>query len=234
MKYYPLLLFLCLSFTAFTQNDNIFFIENIPEKGFILEKNWKRQFGDDPNWRNPAYDDSNWESFNPVLDINKLKENEKGVAWLRTKLVLSPNIQNTPLTLTINQLAASEIYVNGFLIKKIGEIGPNNTEIIAVSPSLTQIASLPYLTKDSVLTIAVKIAYEENYFRGKIGFNTNYYFKSTLMKTEDTGVVNWHGRKQLYYAWIQFGIFFILTIIHLLFYYNDKKQKANFYFVGTT
>ena len=70
-----LCLFFGITFLSITaafsqQATEVIHINNIPADGFLLDKGWKFQLGDDPMYAQSAYDDSAWSQINPTLDIH--------------------------------------------------------------------------------------------------------------------------------------------------------------------
>ena len=106
-------------------------LERLQNKGGFLElyEGWKYKIGDDTSWANPSFDDKNWKSINPLLneeDFNGL--NWKGNIWFRNTLLVDSSLYNKPLSFQFLDFGAAEVYLNGKLIYKYGEVGtsPSN------------------------------------------------------------------------------------------------------------
>jgi signal transduction histidine kinase len=88
-----------------------------------LDKGWKFHEGDDSAWSKPSYDDGSWKSadlssYSPFLPAFKKKE----IGWFRLKLILDSTLRNTPISFIMSQLGACEMYINGSLLFRLGEI----------------------------------------------------------------------------------------------------------------
>jgi len=210
-------------------------IDSLPQKGFVLEQNWKWQAGDDPQWADPEFDDSNWADINPTQDVNSIPQlTQKKIGWFRATLELSPMVAQKLTTLLISQSVASEIYINGLLARKVGTVSTKPEEIRAVNIFKTNVIGLPYSVSYPFIQISIRVAYEHSSFYNRVGFNKNHCFKATIIETSYTGEVSKYQRHQTYYGWFQVGVFFILTFLHLAFFILYPTQRANLYFSFTT
>ncbi len=122
---------LLFSISAFAQNENGFSLsgEDLENgQSFTLAKEfWKYHAGDNSDWSNPAFDDSDWQSLSPAnLNFNNSWQNWNGIAWFRTKLNIDESLVGQPISLTIWHQGASEIYLDGKLLKKFGEMREND------------------------------------------------------------------------------------------------------------
>jgi two-component system, NtrC family, sensor kinase len=225
--------FLFFSTIAFTQSDTIR-IESVPKQGVLLEKGWKWHSGDAPQWSNPDFDDSQWGAINPCLDINQIPGlKEQSIGWLRTTLSIPPEVVSKSLILVLKQSVASEVYINGRLVEKIGFIGtPNTTQSVSQYHSFT--VGIPFPSDGRLLHIALRIGYEKNIFYGRVGFNDNACVRASVVETANIRNLTWYFQKQIYYGWFQVGIVTILTFIHLAFYFLFRTQRANLYFSCAT
>src|SRR6185436_18058147 len=110
---------------CFSQDDSafIFHINKLPTGGIILDTLWKFQAGDNPDFARSGYDDKKWQSFNPTLDIVDQPQFAKtGICWLRLKFSVDTSLRTQQLALIINQAVASEIFLNGRLLYRLGRI----------------------------------------------------------------------------------------------------------------
>jgi two-component system, NtrC family, sensor kinase len=114
---------LLLSFNAFAQKSNMFSIDSLTKEGVLLDKGWTFQAGDNPNWAKPEFDDSAWKGIDPTKDIMDLPQIQDGkIGWLRLQIKMDSSLLPQPYTLAIIQAVASEIYIDGQLIEKFGEL----------------------------------------------------------------------------------------------------------------
>lgn len=104
----------------------------------ILNQNWKFHPGDDPSWAAPDFDDSDWSAIDPTTDIHYLTDLRAAeIGWFRLRLGVDTSLLNTPLAMTIFQQGASEIYLNGKLIHKLGVVSQDPNKEVIFNPNLT-------------------------------------------------------------------------------------------------
>ncbi|HKI79171.1 MAG TPA: SpoIIE family protein phosphatase [Ignavibacteriaceae bacterium] len=88
---------------------------------FTLNLNWKYQSGDDTTWAEKNYNDTSWMEINTQLYMDSLKEGTwQGYGWFRKEFKIDSTLFNKTVAFTVDQKGASEIYLNGMLIKKYG------------------------------------------------------------------------------------------------------------------
>ena len=124
--------FLFLSLGAFSQKKEFFQIDSLPKEGILLDKGWKWHAGDNPDFAKADFDDSKWEDINPILTIPELPNiDTRQPLWLRIKFNVT---SKKNVAFSIKQSSASEIYLNGKLVKKYGKIGQSGNGTIAYVP----------------------------------------------------------------------------------------------------
>lgn len=232
---FSLLSFFFLLFLSVAQGQNVSNIDSIPSKGLVLTNGWKWHVGDNHEWADPEFDDSDWKIIDPTQDVNAIPQlSQKGYGWFRTTIEFSPLVAQKLTTLQISQSVASEVYINGILARKIGDIDAKRGIIQAANIFHNNSIGLPYSVSYPFVQIAVRVAYERNSFYNRVGFNKNHCFRATLIETENAPKSQAYQRQQSDYGWFQVGVFFILTFLHLSFFSLYRTQRANLYFSGTT
>lgn len=231
-----LIIFLLFLFsTAFTWGQSIISIDSLPPEGLLLNKGWKWSAGDNPEWANPEFDDSKWIEVSPSQDLSKIPQlTKKGIGWFRATLEFSPLVAQKLTTLHISQSLASEIYINGLLAKKIGVVSPVPDSVKAVNASRSAVIGLPYSVSYPFVQISIRVAYERHSFYDRVGFTRNYGMRAIITETDNANAVRDKIRYQIYYGWFQVGVSFILTFLHLAFFFLYPTQRANLYFSITT
>jgi two-component system, NtrC family, sensor kinase len=233
---YIIFFFILMVNAVFAQKSEALYIDNLSKEGNLLDEGWKWHVGDDTLWKNPDFNDSQWGTINPLTEVFKIEDlKTQGIGWMRLTLDIAPLYQGKTLNLVLNLHVAAEIYINGFLVEKIGFIGSNTEETQAVSAFNAHTIGLPYNsdTKQKI-HIAIKVGYQESKFYTRIGFNRYTCIKPVLIESENTKLYNHYQQSQVHYSWFQSGIFFILTLLHLAFYLLLRSQKANLYLAIAT
>lgn len=235
MKNSLIIFLLFLLNTAFTWGQSIILIDSLPPEGLLLNKGWKWSAGDNPEWANPEFDDSKWIEVSPSQDLSKIPQlTQKGIGWFRATLEFSPMVAQKLTTLHISQSVASEIYINGLLAKKIGVVSSIPDSVKAVNASRSAVIGLPYSVSYPFVQISIRVAYERHSFYNRVGFTGNYGMRAIITETDNANAVRDKIRYQIYYGWFQVGVSFILTFLHLAFFFLYPTQRANLYFSITT
>ena len=121
MKNFCLITCMIIAVSSFGQE--VFHLKKIEEGGITLDKAWKFHPGDDPAWSNPGYDDSIWENLNPTLELHHLPQvREAQIGWFRLKMDVDSSLADERVTMISSILGAAEIYLNGQLIYKFGNV----------------------------------------------------------------------------------------------------------------
>ena len=120
-----ILLFLTLSFQtisfAQTSRENPKVLStNSKQTQWNLDGNWKYNFSDNFSFSKVNFDDKGWESGR--IDALKTFDEGKKLVWFRYYFKVDSTLINKPLAFQIIQKGASEIYLNGKKIDKVGEI----------------------------------------------------------------------------------------------------------------
>ena len=103
-------------------------------KSVELDKlGWKYAPGDEPQFADPQFDDRAWAT---LTDSAKPEDSAwSGIGWFRLHLRVAPELANVPLNLEMAHLGASEVYLNGKLIKRFGVVGKTLAEETAYNPN---------------------------------------------------------------------------------------------------
>ena len=126
------LLLSLLSAPSYSQGLDVIRIDSLPSSGIAIDKGWKFHGGDDSAWANPDFNDQDWKT----VDLSRyeseyfadLKKTKTG--WFRIRLYLDSSLRSHPLALVISQLGASDLYLDGRILLRLGRIEgkmePNN------------------------------------------------------------------------------------------------------------
>jgi serine phosphatase RsbU (regulator of sigma subunit) len=88
-----------------------------------LYEGWRYHPGDDPSWASPGFDDGAWPVANSKIpDPAAMPGGWTGIGWFRRKLELGPGIGSTILAMGVDQLGASDIYLDGHLVTAFGTV----------------------------------------------------------------------------------------------------------------
>jgi signal transduction histidine kinase len=196
----------------------------------VLSKNWKFHEGDNPEWASPGFDDNSWINIDPAQDIHDsfpgLKKSNIG--WIRLKIPLA-SLPEGPLAANIQQSVASEMYLNGKLIKRYGQISTDPRQIKAYDP-LWRPLIIPF-SKDSLQVLAIRVAASPGTLYTTIFEIANPLVSLQLHPYDEAvGVYRSVITYALGFEFPLLGISIVLMILHLSFYAWNFRQKANLYF----
>ena len=230
MKHFLLLFFGFSFFGALAQS--VIRIDSLPAQGVLFDKGWTWHAGDNPDWAKPSFDDRQWETIDPTKDIMDLpRVRQAGVGWFRLHLAISPSVLAESLALLVEQTGASEIYVNGRLMYRFGQIAANGRAVQTYDPRGKPVSFS--VGNDSLQTLAIRFAYA-----GDIPYTVSFARQNMnpllRVKVSDvTNAVNYDQVNRLSglpLDYLKMGIYFILAILHLALYVYYPVQRANFYF----
>jgi len=204
--------------------------DSLKENSISLDGVWKYHSGDDSAWANPDYDNFNWDTLKTRMTVSNTPENFwKGISWFRTNIRIDSSLINQPIAFLVDQFGASEIYLNGKLIKKLGVIGKTLEQETPYQPS--DIPFTVILDTNLVYNIAVRysnqLAYEKSEWYasrfGSIGFvlslrDNDEAITSKVDNEKATVAVNI----------LISGIFLALALLYfsLFIFYSDKKENV--------
>src|SRR5689334_6463642 len=81
----------------------VLYVNKIPPEGFLLDKDWRCQLGDDPRYADPRYDDRQWQPIDPTPDIHDIPVLWKNsILWMRLRFKIDSSLVGR-LAMAINQ-----------------------------------------------------------------------------------------------------------------------------------
>ena len=225
MRIFLFLIFFLLAFSSFPQVR----IDATPKDGILLNEGWKIIAGDNAQFSDAQYNDVNWQAVNPSLDIHEIPLLWKNnIIWLRMHFRIENRISDE-LAMMVTQTGASEIFLNGRLIKRIGIIETSANDTKAYDPSGKPILLENLKEKDNV--IAVRYALQPN-VKYSVHINRVNPLFIAYIAHLDYAVENYKNANigSATSNFFRIGVFLIFLILHLAFYLYYPPQKANLYF----
>ncbi|QHW00237.1 sensor histidine kinase [Spirosoma endbachense] len=218
---------LLLSTRAVLAQTNSFHLDSQSELGIVLTEGWKWHKGDHQVWAKPDFDDSRWEMIDPTKDMGDLPQLRPGVTgWFRIRFEVDSSLLNMPLAFQVYQSIASEIYLNGNLLQKYGVVGPTGQEAVGYQPHYEP-EGIIFQKTQQVLAVRFSLQPDLPYF---------YYirpykvFEFRLNSVKSAAYIRSLEVKHFGLNCFEAGMFLLLALIHLIFFLNYPKQKANLYF----
>ena len=191
---------------------------------FNVENNWRfsNKIKDDLSQLN--FDDSKLPTLNFNNKFNELKKAKyEGAGWFRFKFRNDSSLVNIALAIALDFDGASEVYLDGKILKKYGTIkGKENSEYY--NPK--NVPEVFFLRDTGLHVISIKVQEfkdddEENY----IGFDLKIGNSEDLIETKNSNSV-------VFTLIISFigVLFFTLGIIHLFFFLYYRSIISNLFF----
>jgi serine phosphatase RsbU (regulator of sigma subunit) len=207
--------------------------------GVELDKQaWRYHPGDDMSWADPQLDDSSWEVLkSTALRSSSLPQSGwNGIGWFRLHLAIAPELMNQQLGLVLRHWGASEIYVDGVLVKSFGAVGSTRETERAFNPN----GAAAVISFDSpgehVIAIrhSVMAMRDVSEGRGRWLANSNLAFMGfqvALQKLDDA-LVTYEDYIKLEAAnrFGRAGVLLTLALLFMLLFFFYRLQRANLFF----
>jgi signal transduction histidine kinase len=195
-----------------------------------LDKEWVYLNDDKPAYRLKDFNDLTWKKINPGSPVDDIEFNplKQGVSWMRLHFQLADQPNNGIIALMFHQSVASEIYLNGRLLKSYGHLGASPGKTIAFDPRWTPIIVQLDSTPDQVL--AVRFGFEQGIRSAAYFGAANPMFEVRMMEPERASVKFAETYQRTWIDFLILGVFLAISMLHLAFFLMYREQKANLYF----
>ncbi len=205
---------------------------------------WKYSPGDDLRFADPQFDDRAWASLASSAKPQDSPSSWRGIGWFRLHLRVAPELANVALNLEMAHLGASEVYVNGKLIKRFGVVGKTLAEETGFNPNAQPLGVV--FQADSEQVIAVRYSIQQtadpnsffawfmlqggenaNGITG-IGFHSRFREFGAAASQRGVGYGVWPF--PFGYLAAQSTVFFAFGILHLLLFAFFARQRSNLFY----
>ena len=221
-------LFVCCvaSTKAEAQAGKTLFVKSTPVEGLVLDNGWKFMRGDDKDWAANIYNDSTWMNINPVADVTTFRQLiGDSICWLRFHISLDSSFGNQPVYIHVVQNAATEIYLDGKLLIRYGNVSLNRQQVKAYNPINQSVPLVFNFSGDHVVAVRLCLP---NYI-------TDYVYPSLNNELFKMRIGLWSQQQQRTDSFHNsFGmtvtkaaIFIIVLLLHFAFYFVYRKEKVN-------
>lgn len=200
------------------------------QKYVLISDGWHFREADEPSMALPSYDDSQWPIVNSMLRLDQKPSQRpkfNSVGWFRFHFVTDSSIVNKPLAIILDHFGASQVFLDGHLIKSFGKISDKaHSEYYSpLEPFTLAVGSV------GEHVIAVRYAYydaQQNYRRlnrKMAGFDIAIGLADNVITAHTAGVV-WLNSSLCFL----FGLFLALGLAHLFLYLYYRADRSNLYF----
>jgi len=233
VKNYLSIFFLFFSLATYSSGNNkqITFLskDSIADYPHYLYEGWRFTKGDDSAMALPSYDDSKWKQTRSTLNLSdKSTPSFKGIGWFRFHFTSDSTITGRPLAMTMTHFGASQIYLDGKLIKSFGRIAGADSSVYEDPQERPFIFMIPDTGANLIAVRYANYNAEKNYsvyLRPMAGFK--------MMVGETDLQIRMKDVRSTVFSFILMllsGIFFALCLIHLFMFLYYRNVLSNLYF----
>ncbi len=213
---------------------------------------WKYLSNDDPRFADSQFDDRSWESLNgTAITLDNIpKSGWQGIGWFRLRLQVDPALANQPLALVLVHYGASEIYLNGKLIKSYGTVGATPESEVEYNPNTVPLAVVLDGRGEHVIAVrhscmAMRDATSwqsrwlhrlgsqqllRNYTNRTIEFGSGFGLKVQELNQAQATIDRLRSPDGRGFALYASGLALVIGLLHLLMYWFYSDQRANLFF----
>jgi serine phosphatase RsbU (regulator of sigma subunit) len=220
-------------------------------KAVELDKlNWRYMPDDETRFADPHFDDRAWETLKgTAITLNRIPQSGwHGIGWFRLRLQADPTLINQPLALVIVHYGASEIYLDGQLVERLGKVGtapetevvynPNTLpvnitldargeHVLAVRHSCMEMRDMSggwgkWIARQSARPVVSAYANRTNNYGAGFGVSL------VEARQARDGYVTRQATGGLYL--LNFGLLLAIGLLHLLLFWFYPSQRANLFF----
>ncbi|ADB38878.1 ATP-binding protein [Spirosoma linguale] len=208
------------------QAQSILQVDSLPSEGLVFRSGWRWHPGDNRVWISPAFDDSRWDTIQPNRSITRLPDLARtGIGWLRLTINLDSTVAQKRLAFIIGQFGASEIYLDGTMVCRLGKVGLTYSQQEAYLPTDKDVFLLPDVSAGHHV-IAVRLSqHRPSWYTPKLIYFSQPVFLLELYPAD--GLTNQVASKiyaQALGNYTLVGIFLMLGVVHFMYFYYRRKQ----------
>jgi serine phosphatase RsbU (regulator of sigma subunit) len=210
--------------------------------GGLNDAGWRYKAGaSEAAWAARDFDDRDWEKLNsPLLNPTNLpREGWTGAAWFRLHISVDEQLAREPVALRLSHWGASEIYLDGKLLRGFGKIAANNNadgesgEVeqnprglpvpLTFETSGEHIIAVRYsfdATRDLSKGVGAWLA------RGRFAPGFNIYIQTANGAIGDNAKNIREGNDYKLFA----GILYAFALLHFLLFVFYHKERTNLFY----
>jgi hypothetical protein len=202
----------------------------------LTKAGWKYQAGDREEWADPQFDDSAWDKLEATsVKLDSLPPSGwNGRAWFRLRLKIEESIADRTFALVGRQSGASEIYLDGRLLTRFGEISESGD--IEYNPN-----RLPIPVKfDGAGEHTLAVRYSHSKMKDMSGVwgawfrknNINPGFSLSIAAASDvkTMIQTYATSASRRIAFLFVGVLSELALLHFLLFVFYRAERGNLFY----
>lgn len=192
-----------------------------------LDSTWRFIHADDPAMAEANYNDSGWILIHTELKADSTTGAIRGISWFRNRIYVSDTMLDKSFALNITHFGASEIYMNGKLLKKYGKIAHTADSTEYYNPTMSPF--IFHFSDTGYHTIAIRYA---NY-RSETEIKAGEYLPGFSLSITEANETLWLNTllRMIFFGFFIFlaGGFLTLAGLHLLLWLFRYSDKSNFF-----
>ena len=237
-RIFVLVVLLLLQFPTaiFGQSYETLTLEKLKDGEFVeLDKlKWRYHVGDDAAWAARDFDDEAWERIDNVELNAKVLAGRgwNGTAWFRLRVTVDESLAAQPLALRVWHWGASEIYLDGKLLQRFGQIEANDEK--EFNPRGMPV---PFVFgSGGVHTFAVRHSFKAAsdpskgmgrwLTRGRFLPGFNGFLQPASAAIASYGQQERDARRDSLFV----GILFAFALLHFLLFMFYRRERANLFY----
>lgn len=233
LKFLLVNLLLILSRIAFgtdiTIDGSKFTINDKVKNGLELDENWRFRIGDNPDWAKPEFDHSKWDTaYFPVTIESLIPFQYKGNVWFRSTFKITQKEISKSLSLLVKQFGASEVYIDGKLLRKFGTVGNSITTEEAFNP--LNIPESFIIDSIGTHTIAVRYSNHQTLNDNELEAELDAFDLHIELTEQAILVYKFKEFKESILTSIGIGGFLSLSLMNFILFLFYKREKANLFY----
>ncbi|MBP1655070.1 MAG: hypothetical protein H6Q28_1626, partial [Bacteroidetes bacterium] len=203
--------------------------DRLANKGGTIEiyDRWKHHEGDSLAWASPGFDDGAWRTVPSLIRAaDPFPPERAGRGWFRLHMKVDSALRHVPLSWSVSQTGASEIYLNGRLIARLGTLGTSARD---ERPYETRTPRIILLDGGDDQVLAVRSSDFSAEGIRRLGQPTGFAF---YFGDADAAIESHTSRTRSYSA-VQTGLVtlaLILAVLHFFLFVFYRSEKGNLYF----
>jgi signal transduction histidine kinase len=205
---------------------------------YALATHWRYRLGDHPTWARADHDDASWSRLDSTGTILRPAIRSaigwEGMGWFRLHLRVPPGLRRQSLALLWTQRGASEIYLDGELIRSLGTVGdpPEAEECIRVDPSRPEIIPI-HLSDRPDHVIAVRFSnfadHEQPWWLPDPDADTPWFFARLVQSNVGVNFAVGSSLREAMHQML-FAVPLAFAVLHFFMFLYYRELKGNLYY----
>ena len=192
---------------------------------------WLYHPGDNIAWASPAFDDSGWKTTDTWFDSNNLTQSGwSGAGWFRLHLLVDSTLWHRPLALNVQQVGASEVFLDGRRVAQFGKVGSSrddeNVYLTMNENFLLSPTSIIFDKANHVIAVRFS-SFNITEAHPQLGHG----FRMALGDLNSAVAANAAERRVATFTQVAISIVpVVFAILHLLLFLFYRRARENLYF----